>query len=393
MKTNHFCILFIVTFLLVTISAALADTEDKKEIAVTGEFNKTERSSAETSDVDSRFPAFPIYGNWTVYTVEDGLPSNKINAVKIDGERVLVGTDQGLAVLENGVWRVYNTDEGLAHRNVISLDVNETTGDVWIGTMSGLNRWSAGIFERFDQFNSGLANDVVYEVQADERYVWIATAAGANRYDSYTGQWKIFNEESSPMHEPWTYGITYADDRAWIAAWGGGVLEFNNETEQFRVYRDPDGHFQISLFPDDGLVHDITTGVAYDQGILWVSTYFGLSRYNGQRWWGFFDHNSGLSSNFVNAVKAKYGIGYMATDDGFNTSDGTVWVSYHHGETRITVGETKRIIRSENSISHGFIWNMDVQGDEVWVATSRGLSRGEVTGYVDESILSEQLSQ
>lgn len=347
----------------------------------------------DSEEKDFRFPAVPIYGDWTVYTMDDGLPSNKINAVKIDEDRILVGTDQGLAVLENGKWTIYTPEDGLAHRNVISLDVNASTGDVWIGTMSGLNRWSAGVFERFDQFNSGLANDVVYEVQADERYTWIATAAGANRFDTYTNQWKIFNEETSPMHEPWTYGITYGGEKAWIAAWGGGVVEYNNETDQFRVYRDPDGHFQISLFPDDGLVHDITTGVAFDNGVLWVSTYFGLSRYNGQRWWGFFDHNSPLTSNFVNAVKAKYGIGYMATDDGLNTSDGNVWVTYHPaegsslGETRITIGDRQRRITTETSISHGFIWNMDIRGDEIWVATSRGLSRGVVTGYADESIL------
>lgn len=347
----------------------------------------------ETDSAEFKFNGMPVYGDWTVYTMEDGLPSNKINTVKIDDNRILVGTDRGLAVLQNGEWTVYTQEDGLAHRNVLSIDINPSNGDVWIGTMNGLNRWSAGVFERFDQFNSGLANDVVYEVRAGPRFTWVATAAGASRFDAYTGQWLIFNEENSPMHEPWTYGVTTGENKTYIAAWGGGVLEYNNDTGQFRVHRDPDGHFQISLFPNDGLVHDITTGVAFDDGILWVSTYFGLSRYNGYQWWGYFPHNSGITSDFVNSVKAKYSVGYIATDDGFNTFDGTTWVTYKPAEngaggvTTITRDEIIKKEYTDTSISHGFIWNMDMKEEVIWVATSYGLSMGKVIGFVDEVIL------
>lgn len=353
----------------------------------------TSETEIETEDSEFTFDGMPIYGEWTVYTKENGLPSNKVNTVKIDDDRILAGTDRGLAILQNGEWTVYTKEDGLAHRNVMSIDINPDNGDVWIGTMNGLNRWSAGVFERFDQFNSGLANDVVYEVRAGPRYTWVATAAGASRFDTYTDQWLIFNEETAPLHEPWTYGVTTAGNITYIAAWGGGVVEYNNDTEKFRVYMDPDGHFQVSLFPDDGLVHDIATAVAYDDGILWVSTYFGLSRYNGQQWWGYFPHNSGITSDFLNNVKAKYSVGYIATDDGFNTFDGTTWVTYKPsengsgGETTITRGDIVKKEITETSISHGFIWNMDIREDVVWVATSYGLSMGKVIGTVDDVIL------
>lgn len=357
------------------------------------------RSSGEMAAIpevamdDPNTGQMPLYGEWKVFTTEDGLPSNKINTVKIDEDRILVGTDRGLAVFEDNVWTVYTQDDGLAHRNVLSIDVDELTGDVWIGTMSGLNRWSAGLFERFDQFNSGLANDVVYEAHVNDRYVWVATAAGANRYDTYQKQWKIFNEETSPLHEPWTYGITTGKNKAYIAAWGGGVVEYNNETDRFRVYRDPDGQFQLSLFPDDGLVHDITTGVAFDNDILWVSTYFGLSRYDGQSWKGYLDHDTGLTSGFINAIKAKNSIAYIATDDGLNTFDGTTWVTYNTGTesgegiTTISNIEKEKKLTTDSSISHGFIWNMDIDDEMIWVATSYGLSRAKIVGYVDNSIL------
>ena len=96
----------------------------------------------------------PLYGNWKNFSKKDGMPSDKIYCVRVDGERVWAGTDRGLALLEDGAWRTYTVDDGLAHPGVLSIDVSES-GDVWIGTMGGLNRFSAGKLETFNQFNSG----------------------------------------------------------------------------------------------------------------------------------------------------------------------------------------------------------------------------------------------
>ena len=114
---------------------------------------------------------------------------------------------------------------------------------------------------------------------------------------------------NSPQHEPWGYFVTYGDGRVYAALWGGGVLEFDVATEQWRSWRDPDGEMEYDLFRDDGLIHVITTGVSYVEKILWVSTYFGLSRYDGRNWRGYLDHDSGLASNFINMVKARGRVG------------------------------------------------------------------------------------
>jgi ligand-binding sensor domain-containing protein len=104
----------------------------------------------------------PVYGNWKSFTTVDGLPSDKAYCVRIDGDRVFAGTHDGLAVYEKGKWKTYTKADGLSHNGVLSVDVSALTGDVWIGTLSGLTRWSGGKFETFSQFNSGLPNDLVY---------------------------------------------------------------------------------------------------------------------------------------------------------------------------------------------------------------------------------------
>jgi ligand-binding sensor domain-containing protein len=323
-----------------------------------------------------------LYGQWINITKKDGLPSNKVFSVRVDGDRVWAGTDAGLALLEDGQWQTFTTKDGLAHNGVLGLDISPVSGDLWIATLGGLSRYSAGKFDTYTQFNSGLANDVVYQVVCDGKDVWVATGGGAGRFDTYTGEWSIFTEKNAPMHEPWTYGVTTGDGKVFIAAWGGGVIEYDKTTGQFRDYVDPDGEMELDLFPDDGVVHDITTGVSYANNILWVGTYFGLSRYDGNHWRGYFDHDSGLASNFINYLKANGAVVWLCTDQGASSFDGNRWITYQKrdggagGEIITTTGNVTSRKSSPTSIAHNFVLGVDFQGDKVWLATSEGLSVG-----------------
>jgi hypothetical protein len=340
--------------------------------------------TAKLTAIEKDSNPIPIYGHWQNFTSKDGLPGDKAYCVRINGNRVLVGTHEGLAVYEQGKWRTYTTKDGLAHNGVLSIDVSELTGDVWLGTMGGLTRWSAGNFENFTQFNSGLPNDIIYSVICDGKDVWTATAGGAGHYDTFTKRWEIFTEQNAPMHEPWTYGVCAGDGKIFIAAWGGGVVEYTKKTKKFRDYVDPDGNMEMDLFPDDGVVHDITTGTSWANGNLWVATYFGLSRYDGVHWKGYFDHDSGLASNFINFVRAVGPVAFICTDKGLSTTDGENWVNYtkndqnNAGKTIIIKGNEKTASAMSPSISHNFTLGVDVKDHVIWLATSKGVSRGEL---------------
>jgi hypothetical protein len=327
----------------------------------------------------------PVYGHWQSFTSREGLPSDKTYTVRIIGDSVLVGTHEGLSVYNKGKWHTYTTKDGLPHNGVVSIDYSNTTGDIWIGTLSGLSRWSAGKFENFNQFNSGLPNDLVYCVYCDGNDVWVATGGGGGLYHTYTKEWEIFTEQNSPMHEPWTYGVSTGGGKAYIAAWGGGVIEYDLKTKKFRDYTDPDGFMEIDLLPDDGLVHDITTATSYSNGILWVSTYFGMSWYDGKNWKGYFDHDSGLASNFINFLRAVGPVVYVCSDKGLSTFNGETWVTYKRDDNgtagRAIISHGKDIknvkdIKQTPSISHSFIIGVDAKGDDIWVATSKGVSHG-----------------
>lgn len=332
----------------------------------------------------ARTHVMPVYGNWKNFTTKDGLPSDKVYCVRIDGDKVYAGTHDGLAVYENNIWKTYTTKDGLPHNGIVSVDVSELTGDVWIGTLGGLSRWSGGKFENFTQFNSGMPNDLVYCVICDNKDVWVATGGGAGHYNTFTREWEIFTEMNAPMHEPWTYGVSAGDGKIFIAAWGGGVIEYNKETKKFRDYTDPDGEMEIDLLPDDGVVHDITTATSWSEGVLWVSSYFGMSRYDGQQWKGYFDHDSGLASNFINFIRAEGKVVYVCSDKGLSCTDGVNWVTYRknddnsNGKALIYKGDKKTELELTPSISHNFIIGVDADSNYLWVATSDGVSRGEL---------------
>jgi len=389
-------VIFIFLIILIPGLIILGLTLNRKSLAEHKISKKEQQLSAEFSTIESLekdrkgynikngAEVMPVYGNWKNFTEKDGLLSDHCYAVRIDGDRVLVGTHHGLSVYENDKWRTYTTKDGLAHNGVVSIDVSVATGDVWIGTLGGLNCWSGGKFETFNQFNSGLPNNLVYNVFCYGKDIWVATAGGAGHYDTFTKEWEIFTEQNAPMHEPWTYALSAGDGKVWIAAWGGGVIEYNTETKHFRDYVDPDGFMEIDLEPDDGVIHDITTATSYADGILWVSTYFGMSRYDGKNWKGYFKEDSGLASNFINFVRAEGPVVFVCSDNGLSSFNGDTWVTYKKNDNdadgKAIISKGKNIIKEvplSPSISQNFIIGVDAEDDVLWVATSKGVCRGE----------------
>jgi len=342
---------------------------------------------AETSSEDGKSPR--VYMHWESFYKEDGLPSDKVFCVAVDEDRVWFGTDDGLALYEDGKWTSYGVEDGLAYPVILSIAVDHATRDVWVGTMGGLTRISAGRFDTFTQFNSGLPNDVVFGVAVENQNVWVATTSGEARLRVREDAWDIYTPANSPQHEPWGYSIDYDSGKVWAALWGGGVLEFDVETEKWKDYLDPDGEMEIDLFRDDGIVHVITTAVSYRAGILWAATYFGLSRYDGTRWRGYMDHDTGLISNFINFVKAREQIAWVCTDKGLSVVNGDTnyWVTYTptHGPMEGAKGWEARVYHEgellethglKTGLTNNFILGVDFQGEDVWIATSKGVSRG-----------------
>ncbi|MGB9432373.1 MAG: hypothetical protein WBQ89_09040 [Candidatus Acidiferrum sp.] len=329
-----------------------------------------------------------LYTKWENFTTANGMPDAKVFSVAVDGERVWAGTENGLVLIEHSkVSKVFTTADGLPNRVVTGIAVDQKTGDVWLSTFGGLSQFSGGKFQNYTSMTTGLANDIVYGVAIQDDFVWVATTAGINRLNTRTGEWSIFSEKTAPMHEPWSYGIAVGEQKVYVAVWGGGVLEYDIAGGYWKPYDDPDGEMELVLFKNQGLIHDIVSGISYnhDTKMFWASTYFGMSGYDGHNWFNYLSTDSGLASDFVNATQTRGDDVWACTDKGlshlnFKTN---TWVTYRpnketgKGEIVITAADKKMTrIETRTSLAHNYVLNLAFQGEDIWVATAAGLSHG-----------------
>jgi ligand-binding sensor domain-containing protein len=345
-------------------------------------------------------PGLPfVYTKWQQFTTQEGLPNDHIFAVKADPDRnsVWIGTEDGLAQFDKatGKFKVWQEKDGLPWRVVTAIEVDRRTGDLWLGLFGGgLARFTAGRFDHYHQLNSGLVNDVVYAITTEGDHVWCATTAGASRYNVKTDKWDIFTEVNAPMEEIWNYSISAneKEGKVHLAVWGSGILEYDIKTENWKTYLDPDGEMEIDLYRDDGNVHVITTGANYVERTLWISSYFGCARYDGRHWRGYFDHDSGLPSNFNNNIRARSAQEcWFAGDKGAGAcmdAATDTWVAYksdgknHAGTATIKRGaQVLKVVDTGYNVPHNFIIAIDFDGPDVWIGTSKGVGRGLGEGY------------
>jgi ligand-binding sensor domain-containing protein len=327
--------------------------------------------------------AFPLIERFENFGIKEGMPTHKVHCVLTASDgRLWVGTYKGALVREGGKFRRIGTEDGLTHPMVMCMAEDTHTGDMWIGTMRGLNCYSAGRITTYSQTSSGLPNNVVYGLDIVSNTLWVATAAGLGALDLKTGGWSIYDHNNTVMHEPWVYSVKGANDRLFVGVWGGGILEYEFSKGIFKEHRDPDRDFHFDLVPDDGPVNDVTSWIAWEDGVLWQGTYFGMSRYDGLRWRTWQEKKSPLLSNFVNFIWAHGRVAWVGTDRGVSVTDGNDWVNYYtneKGEGLLQLARAGKPVETQKMstrLPNDFVLGIWVNDREAWFATSDGLGHG-----------------
>ncbi|MHC4136021.1 MAG: ABC transporter substrate-binding protein [Planctomycetota bacterium] len=332
------------------------------------------------------FTSKGVYRQFKTYLPEDGLPHHIVFAVKVNGDDVWAGTEHGLALLRDGKWKSWQVEDGLVHEAVTSLDIDRETGELFVGTLAGVSVFDGTTFTNFTQENSGIVNNCVFGVALLGDDLWVATFDGISRYNRKTKEWSNFRLHEAPLDEVWIYGCEAAPDRVNFAVWGGGLVEYLPKYDHWQAYHDPDQSFELDLIKDDGVISQMTTAVSHDNGRVWVGSYFGTCVYDGRDWFEYNEDDSGLTSNFINFVKARRFEGWHATDKGVSVLDlkRQRWVNYRRLEgpvpaTSIEItdvsGKERRRFMVEAPFPYDFVWGIDFSGEDVWLATSRGLTR------------------
>ena len=118
-------------------------------------------------------------GALTDYTVKDGLPSNDIRCTyEMSDERIIVGTNDGLAILKDDrVVKSYSKKDGL--KNPVILTVTEGfDGEIYAGTDGdGIYIIDDDEIKRLGTEN-GLGSDVIMRIKRDDKrnVLWVITS-------------------------------------------------------------------------------------------------------------------------------------------------------------------------------------------------------------------------
>lgn len=172
-------------------------------------------------------------------------------------------------------------------------------GELWFGTSIGLDRFNkkTSVFTHYNpdpQDPASLSGNKVTSIHEDKQgNLWVGTAeSGLNRFDPQTGRFTHYRHDSKIENGISSDSIlsVYQDtkERLWIGTAGGGLNLYHPETNSFTFYLEKDG------LPN-GFVYGILED---DQGHLWMSTNFGLSRFDPEtKTFRNFSADDGIQSN------------------------------------------------------------------------------------------------
>ena len=223
------------------------------------------------------------YVTYTRSTTQGNLASDRIRAILEDSHGNLwLGTEGGVSRRHGIVWTTFTVKDSPAFNNVHAI-YEDKAGNLWFGTEGGLSHYD-GESWMFITTEGGLVSDNVRAIYEDEAgYLWFGAEGGASRWDGST--WTTFTTEN---------GLADNDIRA-IHEDEAGNLWFGTEGGASRW----DGSTWTTFTTENGLADNDIRAIHEDEaGNLWLGTLGGASRWDGDTWTTF-TTDDGLAHNDV----------------------------------------------------------------------------------------------
>lgn len=232
---------------------------------------------------------------WAAYTVESGaLPSNDVRALAVADGTLWVGTGRGISTFDGSRWRSFLAGDagGPASDDVRGLAV-AADGRVWAATTGGLSVFDGRTWATYRAGNSGLPSDLVFTVATDPAgRVWAGTDRGVGVFDPQTQSWTRYDPANSGLQ--WPAVSTIAVDpsgRLWLGTLGGGLAVFDGQSWQ-----------SFTTANSDLPWNTIMSIAASPQGDVWLAADLpsaaggNVARWDGHNWKTFTTQRSGIAS-------------------------------------------------------------------------------------------------
>ena len=318
-------------------------------------------------------------GGFTEY-VWTGLPSNQVSDLTVNAAGVITAafTNSPAATLIDQVWTAY--DFSIGSRTMVAI--SDSTGASWVGTFgTGLFRLENGTVKNYDEQNSTLIgnNDspppfpyiVIYDLSTDGRYLFVPCYRAANGDPVAVAD---LNNLDDPVNGWDALGATDGIDHTFVVSlnYRYGFVAVGNEFNGVYVCdvgMDPFDRADNSCVhytEDNSFLRSNNVRVVRfaPDGILWVGTNVGLSRYD-----------PGIE-RFVD-VDLPAGVDRDISDLEFD-GRGNLWIGTRSGLARFdaTTGSFDVYVVANSGLVNNRINALTLHqtSDDLYVATGAGIS-------------------
>ena len=289
------------------------------------------------------------------HAVDNGLASNFISTLHVDGSTLWVGTRAGLQRFQGGTLSISETAD--VHIETVFTD---RAGTLWISKQGELVRFEDGAM--ITEGQPPPFDDAILTFFEDrDGSLWMGTkSSGLARYRA--GRFDTFAQEDGLTHNRVTALYQDREGSLWIGTDGGGLNRLRDD--KVTPYTEREGLASNMILP---LYEDA-------EGSLWIgSEEDGVSRLR-----------DGVFTHFTTADGLSHNAVYSLAGD----AEGTLWIgTYGGGLNRLKDGRFTRYTTNDGLVHDAISVLYDDGAGTLWIGTDGGLSRlkdGRFTNFTND---------
>jgi len=169
--------------------------------------------------------------SWEVFNEANSpLPNNTVRCLAVDNDNGLwVGTDHGLAHLNNGVWEIFNTTNSTIGDDYIRALAVDSSNAIWIGTtLNGILKYDGVSFQTFNDANSDIPDNFIKTISIDKLgHKWLGTVEGLTRFDDTSWVTWTTSNSSISTNNISSIGVGINNEK-YIGTINGGLIYMDN---------------------------------------------------------------------------------------------------------------------------------------------------------------------
>lgn len=173
----------------------------------------------------------------TQHTTVDGLPNNSIRVLFVDSRNTLwIGTENGIAKMENGEFNSFFESDGLAFNNCWAI-TEDNDGKLWFGSYGGgLSVFDGKKFKAIQQ-DSGLIDKRIRHLYPYRDKILIGTENGISILSCKDKSIHAIPSSQNDNGKNYVSGFFEFEDRLFYTTYGNGLYELKLEDKGTTIHK------------------------------------------------------------------------------------------------------------------------------------------------------------